>query len=571
MSHEVRVAIYADDIALFATGPTQVGYQVRASVQTANDAVDQYMGSIGLQLSATKTEALLVHPRGTRARSEAPPLTLRRCPLPWRKSVRYLGLQIDCRVNFNAAVSHICMQSRKVASAARSLLARGHGCTPQLALRVYNSVATSRALYALPTTNARAANWNAIDMAHRTAVRELYGLPRSSQVGATLAEVGKHRFVHGTRRSTTLSACSAHHRASGSSADSTPCRTREWASATPSSHSSSGRRHSSPPCRTYYSSLLDVNIAVPEVASKRRTAVCAMRQETASLLHERLAGRLLVYTDDSATPDGPGAAACTAPDISKTRQCRLRFAASSTVAELAAIDLAADILLEHPNIVSAAILTDSRAALCMLARDYAGVPLVVRVGCKLRHIVNQGCVLALQWIPAHIGLPGNEEADSLAKAAHGERFPLTHLVTSFDAAKTVVMRSLTAQHPDRRVAAGTPPRLLPRVGLSRADCAFLPRLRIGCYKTAARTHSLTRTGSPVCGSCDGVETLEHLLRHCPAFGTEREALYASYRRCGLPSTTLQCLLVPNAHSSITKRAFSALMEFCEATHLRARL
>ncbi|XP_050051976.1 uncharacterized protein [Dermacentor andersoni] len=294
-------------------------------------------------------------------------------------------------------------------------------------------------------------------------------------------------------------------------------------------------------------------------------------QETASLPHERLAGRQLVYSDGSVTLDGSGAAACTAPGISETRQCRRRFAVSSTVAELAAIDLAANLLLEHPNIVSAAILTDSRAALCMLARDYAGVPLVVRVGCKLRHIVNQGCDLALQWIPAHIGLPCNEEADSLAKVAHGERFPLTHLVTSFDAAKTAVLRSLTAKHPDRRVAAGTHPRLLPRAGLCRGDCAFLLRLRIGCYKTAARTHRLTGTGSPVCGSCDGVETLEHLLRHCPAFGTEREALYASYHRCGLPSTTLQCLLFPNAHSSITERAFSALIEFREATHLRARL
>nr|XP_050025126.1 uncharacterized protein LOC126519879 [Dermacentor andersoni] len=296
-----------------------------------------------------------------------------------------------------------------------------------------------------------------------------------------------------------------------------------------------------------------------------------MREQTASLLHERLAGRLLVYTDGSVTPDGSGAAYCTAPDISETCQCRLRFDVSSTVAELAAIDLAADLLLEHTNVVSAAILTDSHAALCMLARDYAGVPLVVRVGCKMRHIVNQGCDLVLQWKPAHIGSPGNEEADSLAKAAHGERFPLTHLVTSFDAAKTAVLRCLTAQHPDRRVTAGMPSRQLSRAGLSRADCAFLRRLRIGCYKTAARTHRLTGTGSPVCGSCDGVETLEHLLRHFPAFGTEREALCASYRQCGLSSTTLQCLLFPNAHSSIAKLEFSALMEFCEVAHLRARL
>lgn len=53
-AHEVRVAIYADDIALFACGPTALGFQVRESLQSAINAVDEYLASIGLQLSASK-------------------------------------------------------------------------------------------------------------------------------------------------------------------------------------------------------------------------------------------------------------------------------------------------------------------------------------------------------------------------------------------------------------------------------------------------------------------------------------------------------------------------------------
>nr|XP_054924031.1 uncharacterized protein LOC129383464 [Dermacentor andersoni] len=74
--------------------------------------------------------------------------------------------------------------------------------------------------------------------------------------------------------------------------------------------------------------------------------------KTAALLHERLGGLLLIYTDGSV----------------------------STVAELAGIDLAADLLLQQCSVVSAAILSDSRAALCMLAKNYLGPPLVLRVG-----------------------------------------------------------------------------------------------------------------------------------------------------------------------------------------------
>ncbi|XP_049517215.1 uncharacterized protein LOC119441850 [Dermacentor silvarum] len=460
-SHEVRSAIYADDIAIFACGPTEVGYLVRASIQTAVDAVDEYFASIGLQLSTAKTEALMVHPRAARARFEVPPLTLRGRPLPWRKSVRYLGLQIDCRLNFNAAVSHLCRESRKVVGG----------------------------------TLAEAGNWPPSLRAKKQALHHIERLQRS---------LPGQRLV-----------CRLH-----------------------SLHNSGmGRRASeytllidsytqlvALPQLPHASSLLKVNIKVPGVSSKRQTAVCAMRQETAALMHEQLGGRLLVFTDGSVARNGPGAAACTAPDIGETRQCRLRFAVSSTVAELAAIDLAADLLLQQPDVVAAAILSDSRAALSLLARDFVGGPLVQR------------------WVPAHIGLEGNEHADALAKEAHAERFPLSPLVTSFDSARTTILRSLSAQHPDARVASA-----------------------------AARTHRLRGIGSGVCANCADMETLEHLLLHCPAFGVERAVLTDSYHRYGLPANSLKDLLFPDAHSSLVKRVLSALLDFCSATNLRARL
>ncbi|XP_070379304.1 uncharacterized protein [Dermacentor albipictus] len=447
-AHEVRVAIYADDIALFACGPTDLGFQVRESLQSAINAVDEYLASIGLQLSASKTEVLSVHPRA-RARFEMPCLTLRGSPLPWQRKVRYLGLDIDCRVNFNAAVSQLCKNSKKVAGAARSLLARGRGCTPQLALRVYKSVATTQALYALPLTNARAINWNAIDMEHRTVIRQLYGLPRNSQVGATLAEAGDwppslrarkqamnhierlQRSPQGQRLVCRL------HMLEGSGMGQRATEFSALVASTP--------QLLPLPVSPHAFAQLDVNTTVPDVKSKRQTAVCAMQQETAALLHERLGGRLLVYTDGSVASDGSGAAACTAQDICATRQCRLRVVWSSTVAELAAIDLAADLLLQQRSVFSAAILSDSRAALCMLAKDYLGPPLVQRIGSKLRHLVSQGCDLALQWVPAHIGLEGNEAADALAKQAHSLRFPLATSVSGFDVAKATILRTLRAR------------------------------------------------------------------------------------------------------------------------------
>ncbi|KAH7958828.1 hypothetical protein HPB49_005571 [Dermacentor silvarum] len=184
---DVRLAIYADDLSLFAVGPTSSGRLVRQSIQGAINAIDSYLPGIGLNLSPNKTEALLVHLL-FRVRYEIPRLNLRGVLIPWSRRVRYLGVLIDHRLSWKPAVAALRKGSTKVANAARSLLARGRGCSPQLALRVYNTVATSRCLYGLPLASLRPSQWETLDMQHRQVIRQLYGLPRNSPIGPTLAE-----------------------------------------------------------------------------------------------------------------------------------------------------------------------------------------------------------------------------------------------------------------------------------------------------------------------------------------------------------------------------------------------
>ncbi|XP_037560898.2 uncharacterized protein LOC119440022 [Dermacentor silvarum] len=422
--YEVRVAVYADDIALFASGPTARGSVVRGCVQSALDAVDEYVRGIGLTLSAAKTEAMLVHPRYGAHRS-APCFSLRGESLPWRMKVRYLGLIVDHRLKWQPAVAALRKGTKRMASAARTLLARGQGCSPTLALRLYNSVASARLLYGLPLADLSPAKWEALDTDHRAVVRQLLCLPHTSPVGATLAEAGEtpislravgralghverlHRSSHGQQLIDRLIGFG-------------PCPTPAWGAASSSS------------------------------PALRRPAV----------IEEQLAGRVLVYTDGSVLRDGAASAACVAPELSAQFQCRVLCAVSSTHAELAAIDLAAELLLQLP-VQRAAVLTDSRAALSILAGEDHGPTLARRLRCKLDGVCERGCDLVFQWVPSHIGLQGNEEADRLAKEAHSSSVPLSRFVTRFDVARHSVAGYLRTQHPDPRVAGGIPPRLLP--------------------------------------------------------------------------------------------------------------
>ncbi|KAH7982111.1 hypothetical protein HPB52_003007 [Rhipicephalus sanguineus] len=187
---EVRSAIYADDIALFACGPGYHRSALLRSLQVAIDAVDAFLSGIGLTLAASKTEALLVHPRAS-TRFSTPRLSLRGLPIEWSKTVRYLGVTFDSRLSWRPAVDDLRKGNRKVLIAARSLLARGRGCTPALALRVYNAVASARVLYRAPVASLSACQLAALDTDHRNAVREYYALPHNSQMGPTLAEAGE--------------------------------------------------------------------------------------------------------------------------------------------------------------------------------------------------------------------------------------------------------------------------------------------------------------------------------------------------------------------------------------------
>ncbi|KAL3186274.1 hypothetical protein MRX96_028000 [Rhipicephalus microplus] len=111
--------------------------------------------------------------------------------LPWRRSVRYLGITPDHRLSWKPAVASLQLSSRRVAGAASSLLARGKGCSPGIALRMYNAVAGARALYAFSLFTLCASQWDTLEMVHRGIIRRLFGLPRTSPVGIIYAETNQ--------------------------------------------------------------------------------------------------------------------------------------------------------------------------------------------------------------------------------------------------------------------------------------------------------------------------------------------------------------------------------------------
>lgn len=156
-------------------------------------------------------------------------------------------------------------------------------------------------------------------MAHRSAIQQFFGLPRTSPVGTTLdeardmplslrAEMPALHHVdrmcqspHGLRLSHRL--CGLPHSRMGRYA-------HDYALLVSHVPNCGGLATS-----LYQRRPLHIRTTVPGVKGKRRTPQCALQQETAAAISDDLAGRVHIYTDSSVLSDGSAAAACILPQL----------------------------------------------------------------------------------------------------------------------------------------------------------------------------------------------------------------------------------------------------------------
>ncbi|XP_077538059.1 uncharacterized protein LOC144150114 [Haemaphysalis longicornis] len=322
---------------------------------------------------------------------------------------------------------------------------------------------------------------------------------------------------------------------------------------------------------------VEIKCTLPGVRGKRRELPQALRFAAAEHMHDEATGSnraLALFTNGSVTPGPPksAAAACVAPQLNEHRQCRLPFPACSTTAELAGLHLAADMALEQqPNYTTITIYCDNKAALQRLQRPHGHTASVALLHVKLCAVASQGSAVRLQWLPSHVGIEGNEAADTLAKAAHSADTPITTDVCCIDEARNVITDSLRGEHPDPRVASGDPPPRVPTSKLTRQESSLLSRLRTGCAVTNSRLHLYKKRDSPACSHCGAFDSIGHCIVVCAAYNNERARLRAAYKRMGIPCSTKIELLFPRCPRSLLAGAYRHLLAFLEETGLASRL
>lgn len=104
-----------DDVVLWTDGPATEAVTIRIGLQQSINAIAAFLSNQGLPLSKSKSQqAFLVHPWGTDTQQATPSLQLHGNPPTWRKSITYLGLVIDYKLNWIPVVKAIRSRAAQV-------------------------------------------------------------------------------------------------------------------------------------------------------------------------------------------------------------------------------------------------------------------------------------------------------------------------------------------------------------------------------------------------------------------------------------------------------------------------
>ncbi|XP_063395680.1 uncharacterized protein LOC134680480 [Cydia fagiglandana] len=262
-----------------------------------------------------------------------------------------------------------------------------------------------------------------------------------------------------------------------------------------------------------------------------------------------------VYTDASKTETSIGAAYF--DPVFKTKSCYNIISEICIMsAELFAISEAISyaISLKCRNIV---IFTDSKSALQHVARCASGnrgTAIAYTVLDKL-YTLPTDMSLRLQWIPAHIGLSGNEEVDILAKEACtiGSEVYITPDFTEKLHTYNKKIRGIWKVHFDERCKEKgiwyrtmqcEPPHIpwFMNARLSRKLIKIGLRLRSGHIPLKKFAFMMKKVPSPNCEACNVVEDVQHVLVECVRNEGNRQLLMKSLNLNRLDVGVFQSIL-----------------------------
>lgn len=246
-----------------------------------------------------------------------------------------------------------------------------------------------------------------------------------------------------------------------------------------------------------------------------------------------------IYTDASLNTDlNIVGSAVVTPDV--TLKFRLPEGSSVFTGELFAIYRAlVHILNSCQSRRNHVVCSDSLSSLQCILNIYSESPLAQRIQQLLYQLFRKKTTVTFVYVPSHVGILGNEKADTAARDAATNLNTKTSNICVYSDLKHVMKTVVQKEWQERWNANGKHLKIIkPDVSgtlilpFHRKDQTVVSRLRLG-HSRLTHSYLFSKEPPPICDSCQTGNSIQHILEECSKYGAARRTILndASLRNC----------------------------------------
>ena len=538
----VQHNLYVDDFAIYYRSTN-----LRHLQRILNNAIQKIVAwteSVGFKLSIGKTQAIMFYKNVRWKKNQDITLTMNTSQIQFQEKVKFLGLVFDTHMNWKAHVSYIKSKCNSALNLMKKLSSTKWGAQRSTLLIIYKALVLSRLDYGSPVYgSASQAVLKTLDPIHTRGLRLCTGAFRSSPNSSVLCESGEpplslHRDMVTMRSALKIMSCDSPTKNLFNMRDvfinnhvpPFPIRATRLLAATNINISLAQPAILSPPW-----TMGKIRVCYHLTHLSRRYNHTPSHYLQLALEHiQRKGPHYAIYTDGSKSSAGVGCAAVSADVISKFS---LPKEASIFTAELTAIFMALNQIKTKENKLSTTfiIYSDSKSAIEAISNYKSNNHIVRKIKNTLNKLYTVGIQIEICWVPAHVGLEGNEKADIAAKEAINSR-PIDIKLPVGDYIN-VVKQYIKMEHQklwDEESNNNKLKQIKPFTSAwksssqsTRIQEVILTRLRIGHTRlTHGFLMSDPKDPAPRCHICNVPLSIKHILIECINFNRQRAICFA---------------------------------------------
>jgi ribonuclease HI len=541
----VQTSLYADDGALWLSHDNVAeGLEI---VQGALDQVHRWSQMWGLQISATKSKAIIFT---NRRPANINKLTFDGSDIEFCKNIKFLGLTLDRLLTWQPHIKNLKERCSKDQRLLRIISANNWGADFVSLRRIYCALIRSKLEYAgFLMDTAATSHLKTLDKIQYAAARTMLGALRCTPTNTLEAEADLIPLRY--RRQGLLTSYATrvlsinghpvrsllqsyrHYKIFRTTLLPKPVagRITESFDNLEISAAMIALLPLEQRCTTYDPPCF-LSLATSKKSDLRDAQWCTMYTHLQETMYS---DRTPVFCDGSVQGEKSG---CGVWCGKFSLKARLPNKISIFTAELTAILYAITYIQNLPG--QFVVYTDSYSSIRALrqlktSNNYIIGRILLILGANAQNKI------ILEWVPSHVGIAGNEAADTLATESTNMLENNKPCIPLEDLKKIVKNKLADKWQADWSKITTKLHHLKPILGptvrtdVDRRSQVCLTRLRLGtCMLTHG--HYITKTARPVCQTCQCNMTLQHVLMDCPAFVIERQPMVRECRTSNMPLT-----------------------------------